>query len=206
MKNSLLGNDRHRQTPDAARSALSPSSSLYRRLKEDFGSFEAFQHQFSAAALGMSGSGYLWLVHVPNEGLGIVATFGTGTPLVQARRQRGDQDDIIGAQPQPQPQKPTEEQQQQQSQPSGSETYQQMLNSSHQQQQRQSRSSSSAAAAAVEVNPLLCLSVQEHAWLLDHGIWGKEEYIKHFWSFVNWARVEQTLVSLDGAAPPSYYT
>lgn len=117
---------------------------------------------------------------------------------------------MIGSQPQQHQQQQQQEQAAAapkatgESQPSRSEQYSHILNSSHEQQQQQRQGRSSAAA--VEVNPLLCLSVQEHAWLLDHGIWGKEAYIKHFWSFVNWARVEQTLVSLEGAAPPSYYT
>jgi len=38
--------------------------------------------------------------------------------------------------------------------------------------------------------PLLCVSVQEHAWVgTGYGIWGKEEYLKRFWSVVNWERV-----------------
>jgi Fe-Mn family superoxide dismutase len=42
------------------------------------------------------------------------------------------------------------------------------------------------------LTPLLCLSVQEHAWVgTGYGVWGKEEYIKRFWTVVDWARVDQ---------------
>lgn len=40
--------------------------------------------------------------------------------------------------------------------------------------------------------PLLCISIHEHAWLgAGYGIWGKEEYLKRFWSVVNWQRVSE---------------
>lgn len=37
--------------------------------------------------------------------------------------------------------------------------------------------------------PLLCISVHEHAWITDYGVWGKEEYLKRFWGAVNWEKV-----------------
>lgn len=39
------------------------------------------------------------------------------------------------------------------------------------------------------IYPLFCVSVHEHCWLLDHGIWGKEKYMKEFWSVVDWEQV-----------------
>jgi len=40
------------------------------------------------------------------------------------------------------------------------------------------------------LNPLLCISVHEHAWMSSgYGVWGKEEYIKKFWTAVDWERV-----------------
>jgi Fe-Mn family superoxide dismutase len=40
------------------------------------------------------------------------------------------------------------------------------------------------------LTPLLCVSVQEHAWVgAGYGVWGKEEYLKRFWTVVNWERV-----------------
>lgn len=41
------------------------------------------------------------------------------------------------------------------------------------------------------IYPLFCVSVHEHCWLLDHGIWGKEEYMKAFWSVLDWQQVVQ---------------
>ena len=38
--------------------------------------------------------------------------------------------------------------------------------------------------------PLMCLSVHEHAWLsAGYGIWGKEEYVRRFWSVVDWSKI-----------------
>lgn len=38
--------------------------------------------------------------------------------------------------------------------------------------------------------PLFCLSVHEHAWLTaGYGIWGKEEYLKRFWTVLDWKKV-----------------
>lgn len=39
------------------------------------------------------------------------------------------------------------------------------------------------------IYPLFCISVHEHCWLLDHGIWGKEKYLKEFWTVVDWSQV-----------------
>ncbi|KAG9317150.1 hypothetical protein JVU11DRAFT_1342 [Chiua virens] len=39
------------------------------------------------------------------------------------------------------------------------------------------------------IYPLFCISVHEHCWLLDHGIWGKERYLKEFWTVVDWSQV-----------------
>ncbi|CAD6935899.1 unnamed protein product [Tilletia controversa] len=38
--------------------------------------------------------------------------------------------------------------------------------------------------------PLLCVSVHEHAWLGDYGLWGKEEYLRQYWECVDWKVVE----------------
>ncbi|KIJ70416.1 hypothetical protein HYDPIDRAFT_78760 [Hydnomerulius pinastri MD-312] len=41
------------------------------------------------------------------------------------------------------------------------------------------------------IYPLFCISVHEHCWLLDHGVWGKEKYLKEFWSALDWEQVTQ---------------
>ena len=44
--------------------------------------------------------------------------------------------------------------------------------------------------AGDDLSPLMCLSVHEHAWMsAGLGVWGKEEYLKRFWSVVDWRKV-----------------
>lgn len=69
-----------------------PPKNLLSRIEEDFDSLPAFKSAFSAAALGMVSSGWLWLVRDQTGRLGIVPTFGAGTVLVQDRMQRGNRD------------------------------------------------------------------------------------------------------------------
>ncbi|THH21040.1 hypothetical protein EW146_g435 [Bondarzewia mesenterica] len=43
--------------------------------------------------------------------------------------------------------------------------------------------------------PLFCVSVHEHAWLgSGYGVWGKEEYLKRFWTCLDWEQVSRTFV------------
>ncbi|KAA1466026.1 hypothetical protein DENSPDRAFT_862199 [Dentipellis sp. KUC8613] len=45
--------------------------------------------------------------------------------------------------------------------------------------------------------PLFCLSVQEHAWLgSGYGVWGKEEYLKRFWTCLDWQRISTNYARL----------
>ncbi|KAF8897143.1 Manganese/iron superoxide dismutase [Infundibulicybe gibba] len=40
------------------------------------------------------------------------------------------------------------------------------------------------------LHPLFCVSVNEHAWMsAGYGVWGKEEWLKKFWSVVDWGKV-----------------
>ena len=47
-------------------------------------------------------------------------------------------------------------------------------------------------SAGDDLSPLMCLSVHEHAWMsAGLGVWGKEEYLKRFWSVVDWRKVSE---------------
>lgn len=40
--------------------------------------------------------------------------------------------------------------------------------------------------------PLFCISVHEHAWMAaGYGVWGKEEWLKKFWTVLDWGKVSQ---------------
>jgi Fe-Mn family superoxide dismutase len=40
--------------------------------------------------------------------------------------------------------------------------------------------------------PLFCLPVYEHAWMsAGFGVWGKEEWLKEFWTVLDWGKVSK---------------
>ncbi|KAE9404511.1 hypothetical protein BT96DRAFT_989328 [Gymnopus androsaceus JB14] len=40
--------------------------------------------------------------------------------------------------------------------------------------------------------PLFCISVNEHAWMsAGYSVWGKEEWLKKFWSVLDWEKVSK---------------
>lgn len=198
-------------------------ANLRRAAEVHFGSITALQNSMNAAAMGMSSSGWLWLVVDKDNQLGIVATFGTGTLLVRSRLQKIP------------PQRPIHQ----------SMLYGENTGATFSAAERQSnvasptsgmarpppplkpltpsRSASNHTAPLTDTRPsyvssykpfeagqstrpehqflprtgevlcpLLCISIHEHAWIgSGYGIWGKEEYLKRFWSVVDWAKVSQ---------------
>ena len=59
-----------------------PAGALLHRLEKDFGSYERFADEFSAAAIGAFGSGWAWLVEKDGK-LQVVATSNADTPMAQ---------------------------------------------------------------------------------------------------------------------------
>jgi len=40
--------------------------------------------------------------------------------------------------------------------------------------------------------PLFCISVHEHCWIsAGYGVWGKEDWLKQFWTVLDWDKVSQ---------------
>ena len=62
-----------------------PGERLERRLKEDFGSFEAFKDAFKAAAISQFGSGWAWLVEKDGK-LAIMKTANADLPMVHGAK------------------------------------------------------------------------------------------------------------------------
>ncbi|TBU22046.1 hypothetical protein BD309DRAFT_907474 [Dichomitus squalens] len=51
--------------------------------------------------------------------------------------------------------------------------------------------------------PLFCVSVHERAWIsAGYGVWGKEEYMKRFWSVVDWQKVTHVYETIVRANAP----
>ncbi|WP_018135207.1 superoxide dismutase [Acaricomes phytoseiuli] len=102
-----------------------PEGELASAIDEAFGSFEAFQAQFNAAALGLQGSGWAILAYEPIGGNLVIE-----------------------------------------------QLYDQQAN------------------VPVATTPLLMLDMWEHAFYLDY-VNIKADYVKAFWSIVNWPDVTQ---------------
>lgn len=166
-------------------------------MEQQWGSVTAFKSAFSAAALGMSSNGFLWLVldDVTSQ-FAIVPTFGAGTVLVQNRVQKyprgieklasleqreaesANPSDTSGAAPAYRPSTTTV-----------TTDVPQIIGDITGAMRR-------PEDVGQKLSPLLCLSVNEHAWLPDWGIWGKETYLSRFWECVNWELVSQRFAEL----------
>ncbi|KAF8914128.1 Manganese/iron superoxide dismutase [Gymnopilus junonius] len=54
------------------------------------------------------------------------------------------------------------------------------------------------------IYPLFCVPVYEHAWMsAGFGVWGKEEWLKEFWSVLNWEKVSTAYQTIRNASLPT---
>ncbi|QRV91489.1 superoxide dismutase, Fe-Mn family [Ceratobasidium sp. AG-Ba] len=189
------------------------SAALQQRIINDFGTLGHLKSTMSAAALGMSSSGWVWCVQDAYGTLGIVPTFGHGTILVRNRLHHspfyspvvGEDPDPRGRPAQSQPPPPAASPASGTSAPRSGDT------GSNKTRMPPSRSlltenpayssgnllnSISAFQNFTKIgsvlNPIFCISVHEHAWVSSgYGVWGKEEYLKRFWSVLDWKKVSE---------------
>jgi superoxide dismutase len=56
---------------------------------------------------------------------------------------------------------------------------------------------SSIARGYKRLVPLACLSMHEHAFMVDHGIWGKAEYVRAWMNNLDWELVEKRMAKED---------
>ena len=66
-----------------------PAGELSDAITSKFGSFDALQEQFNTAGLGRFGSGWVWLIAVPGQGLEVVSTPNQDNPLMDIAEQKG---------------------------------------------------------------------------------------------------------------------
>lgn len=178
-----------------------------------YGSVNEFKSAFSAAVLGFSTSGWLWLVTDQAGNLGIVPTFGPGTLLVRSRAHMGpDKEPILGERPATSPSIPDHSApgRAPTSPTSGISTPQNPITPKNTHILYYHDRASLRGATSIwdkrfrsdtlkdldmantgkTLHPLLCISVNEHAWIsAGYGIWGREEWMKEFWSVVNWEKI-----------------
>ncbi|KAK9896219.1 manganese and iron superoxide dismutase [Cystobasidium minutum MCA 4210] len=183
-------------TPSQDQEKSLENSPIKQALENNFGSATSFINHFSSYAMGMFGTGYVWLVMDGVDNLAVVGTYGSGTMLVQGSVQPAKAAELnalagsVDAAPSnEQPAAPSA---------SGSSTG--SLGAALNKARGRSYSTSSVLQALAfperhareneerfkSIHPLLCLSLHPHVYIPDYGIWGKEEYIRNFWGNVNW--------------------
>ncbi|KAI0356667.1 hypothetical protein OH77DRAFT_1436280 [Trametes cingulata] len=198
--------------------ALVRENTLARRIIYHWGSIAHFQSSFNAAVLGMFSSGWVWLVTDKEGRLGIMPTFGAGTLLVRSSRPSDallEWQRIVGEAVVPlrenegspsEPHPPSGSPPPPPTSPASGLAHNPPPLNPH----TPARSMSTALPRPPRtydltpnmnegpnlkdlgnvLYPLLCVSVHEHAWVsAGYGVWGKEEYMKRFWTVVDWERV-----------------
>ncbi|KXG45482.1 uncharacterized protein PGRI_040310 [Penicillium griseofulvum] len=127
-------------------------------------SVESLKMDFLATASSMFGPGFVWLAkNLEREGMmHIFCTYSAGSPYPAAHSRRQPVD-MATHTPETQ---------------LGNQFAGSM--GAHAQNQK------SLAPGAVDVQPILCVNTWEHAWMMDYGIAGKDEYLERWWDRVNW--------------------
>lgn len=175
-----------------------------------FGSLDNLKSTVSAAAMGMISSGWIWLVRNERRDLAAVPTFGAGTLIVSERRQSTSEPRVyerkksmaLGrSQAASSPRSPAAGQNQRKQHSHSTRSLhllpmatavdlqvRQAHPFAHDPDQRNNRTS--LLGVGDHIMPLFCISVHEHAWMsAGYGVWGKEEYLKRFWSCLDWGTV-----------------
>ncbi|GJJ07388.1 hypothetical protein Clacol_001590 [Clathrus columnatus] len=184
------------------------STFLRSAIHNNFHDLNHFKSTFSAAALGMINSGWVWLVVDEGMNLEVVATFGSGTLLVRSRgHMQSGTLPVIGESIHSRydggnsTRAPRIRRENVSPTPSRF-TYEHIYDNVGLTPTDQAVAATQGLAPSGNpfedigdvLTPLLCISVQEHAWVgTGYGVWGKEEYLKRFWSVVNWRTVSETI-------------
>ncbi len=179
-------------------------------LSSTYGTKDYLISSVSAAAQGLFGSGWVWLTVDNWNQLGIIATHGAGTLLARSRdslapekfsrmvagnptQDQPPQALQTSAPPPPPPhsifrQPPSRLPGNGHTQKRGAHSQKGVLTNPVSQQSTLSHQAELRTGEFLR--PLFCISVNEHAWLSSgYGIWGKKEYLKQFWTVLDWDRV-----------------
>ncbi|KAL1741778.1 Manganese/iron superoxide dismutase [Schizophyllum fasciatum] len=166
----------------------SMSFDLRSAIRTQYGSVAQLKSAFMGAASGMFTSGFLWLVSDSRGNMGVVPTFGPGTLLIRSRSHLAASDaDFKRAKS--------------------------ILDDDAEYAEAHPATVGVPAANALSdkltalnygdvLYPLLCVPMYEHAWMsAGFGVWGREEWLRHMWSVVDWAAVSQNYAAANPPAP-----
>lgn len=137
---------------------------------------ESLKQDFLATASAQFGPGFVWLVAQHKTGLlRILSTYNAGTPYPEAfARQQGVDMNTEPAAPASQK----------------SVSFLGIPVSAD--------DSANLAPGAMALTPLLCVNTWEHAWMMDYGVHGKDEYLERWWDRVDWNAVEDAHKATQG--------
>ncbi|KII95965.1 hypothetical protein PLICRDRAFT_694070 [Plicaturopsis crispa FD-325 SS-3] len=213
--------------PPTPGSPNEPRDPLAGVIGNNFKSLDELKMTVSATAMGMASSGWVWLVtDKETSTLAVVPTFGAGTLLVRSRRQvrPNDTEFLVSASLPPPPIPPTSPASGMPSplSPFSPRTPSRALSMSapranpdsvldrvpasaygqvqHSDPAASRKQDLDFKTIGNEIYPLFCVSVHEHAWMsAGLGVWGKEAYMREFWSVLDWAKVTETFKTFQAA-------
>lgn len=162
----------------------------------------------------------------PNGNLGVVGTYAGGTVLVNERKQMGhgayssvdlkvlgEKVEVVeSATPESEGATPSDSQpkwetvQQSSSRAPGSSSSSSTLLSSATPSPSSVYSSTISShndprsAVGRSLHPLLCVSTHQHCYLEDYGVWGRDEYVRQWWTKVDWKKVEDSFDAFTSRA------
>ncbi|CAE7224963.1 unnamed protein product [Rhizoctonia solani] len=215
LNNSFFLDNLKPLAPNETSHEANVSAALNQKIRTDFESLTHLKSTVSAAALGMNSSGWVWLVQDANGLLGVVPTFGAGTVLVRNRMHRSPSFSVVvgeSADPRLVPASAGSPPPSTASPSSGSNTLRPQkptIDKSRIPPVREYANQPAYSAGDINnifdqahvtdftkigdvLNPLFCISVNEHAWMSSgYGVWGKEKYLQKFWTVLDWAKVSR---------------
>ncbi|RMZ82903.1 hypothetical protein DV737_g1938, partial [Chaetothyriales sp. CBS 132003] len=160
-------------TLSANANTLYPARDLHADIEESFDSLQHLRDQMTESAMAMFGQGYVWLMRSwdSSKQLHVLCTYNAGSPFPDAHTRRQTFDSATGQNP---------------SISSRLTSPQNRVGSLG----KHSRYDAIYHEGALLASPILCLKVWEHQWLPDYGTFGKEAYVKNWWSRIDWDVVQ----------------
>ncbi|KAJ5156399.1 hypothetical protein N7492_009202 [Penicillium capsulatum] len=148
---------------------------------ETCSSVESLKLDFLATASSMFGPGFVWLAkNLEREGmLQVFCTYNAGSPYPAAHARRQPVDMATHSPDTP------------------------LGNQFAGAMGAHARNAKNLAPGAIDVQPILCVNTWEHAWMMDYGIAGKDEYLERWWNRINWDVVYDNYNAVSAGPRPS---
>jgi Fe-Mn family superoxide dismutase len=176
-------------------------------IREHHGGIEQLRSAFSAAALGTFTNGWVWFVSDQVGHTATMTTYGPSTLLIRARTHMELENNLSinprlpsnthPGVPQIPPHLPDSDMPLVSSSADDLNSDASFMSTAPASIHRDGGSTHPAKSSKGRdlisgeiLYPLFCLPVYEHTWMsAGYGVWGKEQWLKEFWSVLDWRRV-----------------